>query len=101
MADEHISYGVMVNREVGPMEHTTHYRDFVLCSDRMAPVESGVGGKLKRLARRLSGALVHQCQGEVDQEIARVLARSGGRITDSMEREMMQKALTSDWSLPQ
>jgi hypothetical protein len=29
------------------------------------------------------------------------LARSGGRITDSMEREIMQTALTSDWSLPQ
>jgi hypothetical protein len=29
------------------------------------------------------------------------LARSGGRITDSMEREIMQKALAADWSLPQ
>ena len=42
-----------------------------------------------------------QRQREVDREIARVLARSGGRITDSMEREMMRKALASDWSLPQ
>ena len=47
------------------------------------------------------GALAQQRQSEVDREFARVLARSGGRITDSMEREMMQKALESDWSLPQ
>ena len=38
---------------------------------------------------------------EDDREFARVLARSGGRITDSMEREMMRKALESDWNLPQ
>jgi hypothetical protein len=29
-----------------------------------------------------------------------VLAASGGHITDSMEREIMQKLLGSDWSLP-
>ena len=46
------------------------------------------------------GALARQRQSEVDREFARVLARSGGRITDSMEREMMRKALEFDWSLP-
>jgi hypothetical protein len=29
------------------------------------------------------------------------VAASGGRITDSLEREIMQKVLASDWSLPQ
>ena len=56
-----------------------------------APVANGVGAKLKRLARRLTGALAAQRQREVDREIARLLARSGGRITDSMEREMMRE----------
>jgi len=91
----------MVNREVGPMEHTTHCGDFVLCSDRTGPVANGIGAKVARLARRLNDAFAEQRQREVDREIARVLARSGGRITDSVEREMMQKALASDWSLPQ
>jgi hypothetical protein len=53
------------------------------------------------VARRLSEALAQQRQSEVDREVARVLARSGGRITDSMEREIMQKVFASDWSLPQ
>ena len=64
-------------------------------------VANGLGAKLARLARRLSDALAAQRQREVDREIALLLARSGGRITDSMEREMMEKALASDWRQPQ
>ena len=45
-------------------------------------------------------ALASPRQSAVDGEIARVLAASGGHITDSMEREIMQKLLGSDWSLP-
>ena len=82
------------------MAYTTHRRDFGLCSDRPAPVANGVGVKLARLARRLSDAFAAERQREVDREIARVLARSGGRITDSMEREIMQSILASDWSQP-
>jgi hypothetical protein len=83
------------------MKYTTHCGDFAVCSDRTAPVANGIGAKLARLARRLTDALVVSRQGEVDREIAGVLAHSGGRITDSMEREIMRKALGSDWSLPQ
>ena len=83
------------------MAYTTHSGDCGLCGDRTAPVANGVGAKLKRLARRLTDALAAQRQREVDREIARLLARSGGRITDSMEREIMQKVFASDWSLPQ
>ena len=82
------------------MACTTHSGDFGLCSDRTAPVANGVGAKLARLARRLTDALAAQRQREVDREIARVLARSGGRITDSTEREIMRVALESHWSLP-
>jgi hypothetical protein len=81
------------------MEHTTHWGDFGLCSDRTAPVANGVGAKLSRLARRLTDALAEQRQRQVDREIERFLARSGGRITDSMERELMRNALESHWSL--
>ena len=83
------------------MAHTTHRGDFGLCGDRAAPVANGIGAKLKRLARRLTGALEAQRRTEVDREIARLLAQSGGRLTDSLEREIMRKVLASDWSLPQ
>ena len=79
----------------------THSRDFGLGGDRKTPIANGVGGKLARLARGLAYALDAQRQREVDREIARLLSHSGGRITDSMEREIMEKTLASDWSLPQ
>ena len=80
------------------MAYATHCGDFSLHGDRAAPVATGIGGKLKRLARRFSDGLGAQRRREFDREIARVLARSGGRVTDSIEREMMESALASDWS---
>lgn len=53
-----------------------------------------------RLAYRLTDVLEGHRRSEVDWEIARVLAPSGGRLTDSVEREIMQKLSASDWSLP-
>jgi hypothetical protein len=83
------------------MKYTTHCGDFAVCNDRTAPVANGIGVELARLARRLTDSLVMPRQGEVDRRIAGILADSGGRVTDSMEREIMRKALGSDWSLPQ
>ena len=74
--------------------------DFGLCGDRAAPVANGVGARLKRLARRLTDALEAPRRTEVDREAARLLAQSGGRLTDSMEREIFRKVFASDWSLP-
>jgi hypothetical protein len=74
---------------------TTHAGDFGLSGDRTERVANSIGA---RLVRRLSDVLAAQRQRQVDQEIAGLLARSGGRLTDSMEREMMEKALASDWS---
>jgi hypothetical protein len=83
------------------MKYTTHCGDFAVCNDRTAPVANGIGAELARLARRLTDSLVMPRQGEVDRRIAGILADSGGRVTDSMEREIMRKTLGSDWSLPQ
>ena len=83
------------------MAYVKHSGNFGLCGDCAAPVANGVGAKLKRLARRLSFALEAQRRTQVDREIARLLAQSGGRLTDSLEREIMRKVFASDWSLPQ
>ena len=73
-----------------------------VCVDRTAPVANSVGARLKRLARRLTDALIEaHRRRDVDREIARLLAQSGGRLTDSLEREIMQKVFASDWSPPQ
>ena len=83
------------------MASATRSGDFGLCGDRTAPVAYGIGARLKRLTRRLTDALEAQRQRDVDREIARLLAQSGGRLTDSLEREIMRKVFASDWSLPQ
>jgi hypothetical protein len=73
-----------------------------VCGDRATPVANGVGAKLKRLARLLTtDALEAPRRTEIDREAARLLAQSGGRLTDSMEREIFRKVFASDWSLPQ
>lgn len=79
----------------------THHGDFARSSVRASPVENSVAGKLRKLVRRATDALAAQRRNGVDREIARLLAHSGGHFTDSMEREIMRKALGSDWSLPQ
>jgi hypothetical protein len=83
------------------MEHTMRCGDFGLCGNRTPPVASGVSAKLKRLARRLTDVIEARRRSEADREIASILADSGGLFTDSMEREIMRKALGSDWSLSQ
>jgi hypothetical protein len=100
MADERISYRAMVNYGVGPMAYTTQSGDFGLSGGSVAPVSNGIGAKLARLADHLTAAFAAQGRSDVDREMTRVLAHSGGRITDSVEREMMRKAFESDWSLP-
>jgi hypothetical protein len=83
------------------MAYAMHGGDFGLTGGGVAPVAKGVGVKFKRLARRLTDALDAQRRSEVDREIAHLLAQSGGRLTDSLEREIMEKVFASDWSLPQ
>jgi hypothetical protein len=83
------------------MASAMHTGDFGLSGDRVAAVASGIGAKLKGLGRRLNDALEAPRRSEVDREIARLLAQSGGRLTDSLEREIMQKVFASDWSLRQ
>jgi len=51
------------------------------------------------LLRRIFDALVHSRQRQAEREIARHLARSGGRLTDSLEREMMQNLTRSNWGM--
>ena len=83
------------------MDNAAHSGHFGLCGDREAPIANGVGGKLARLAGRLNDALEARRRSETDRAIARLLAESGGRLTDSLEREIMRKVFASDWSLPQ
>jgi hypothetical protein len=77
------------------MTCTTHARDFAPGHPR-AP--EAAPGKLRFSLRRLTGAFAARRQRRVDRQIAGILAISGERLTDSMEREIMRRVLGSDWS---
>ena len=65
-----------------------------------ASVAGAVGGGLKKLVRRMNDAFETQRRREIDREIGRLLAQSGGRLTDSVEREIARALVTSNWRLP-
>jgi hypothetical protein len=49
------------------------------------------------LLRRVFDAVTRSRQRHVNEDIARYLHQSGGRLTDEIEREMMQQ-LTRNWN---
>jgi hypothetical protein len=81
------------------MSYLPRHRDF-------GPLpQSAVAGKLEvaekpSVLRRVFDAFVGWRQRDVDRQIAGFLAaRSGGRLTDSLEREISQHLLTSGWNV--
>jgi hypothetical protein len=85
------------------MTSTTCSKDFGKAFEirgvRPPSVESRSATPLTSFVRRLRDVFAVR-QSPADREMCRLLACSGGRLTDSMEREVMRKALVSDWSLP-
>jgi hypothetical protein len=90
----------MVNPEVGSMANITHNGALGLYGGRAASVADAVGGRLKKFAARVNDGFEAQKGREIDREISRLLTQSGGRLTDSVEREIERTLLGSDWGLP-
>jgi hypothetical protein len=66
-----------------------------------APVASQAPGKpgfLRRVAGAISSWAANWAARSDDAEIAALLERSGGRLTDSVEREMLQRQTHSNWT---
>ena len=72
-----------------------------LQSDHAGPRgSSGIPPKISsrsRILKRVLHAISGWDQAQADQEIGRMLTRSGGRLTDDLERRMMQRVMTSNW----
>jgi hypothetical protein len=78
-----------------------------LQSDDFRPrVGSGIASKLHSagrrdsILRRVLNSISSWDQRQADEEIGRLLARTGGRLTDDVERRMIQSATTTDWCIP-
>jgi hypothetical protein len=51
------------------------------------------------LLRRALEAVFESRQRQADKAIARFIANAGGRLTDDIERRIMRRLTTSDWSV--
>ncbi|HZV20962.1 MAG TPA: hypothetical protein VE986_05380 [Hyphomicrobiales bacterium] len=49
------------------------------------------------ILRRILNFLSARDQKQKDREIGRLIARSGGRFTDELERRILQREITPDW----
>ena len=62
------------------------------------PKRSGIVNGLRRVFAALLQATYDSRQRQIEREIAKFVALRGGRITDDLEREIMRRLVTSDWS---
>ena len=84
------------------MTYAAHHRDLVPCfRDKAATTRSDAVANKAGVLRRIFDAIIESRQKRADRDIARFLARSGGRLTDEMEREMTQRLLTGNWNANQ
>jgi len=82
------------------MSYAAHHKEFgSLVTNQTRPfIEAG--GRKPRILRRILDAFMESRQRDVDRQVARfVAARSGGTLTDSLEREISQRLLTSNWNV--
>jgi hypothetical protein len=79
------------------MSFAAHHREFTafvaVHPEREAPKKPGI-------LRRIFDAFMQSRQRNIDRQIARFLAaRSGGTLTDDLEREISQRLLRSNWNV--
>ena len=78
------------------MTYAAHHRDFAPYLARTADLGSNAVAKRPGVLRRFFEAFLDARQKSADREIARQLDRSGGRLTDSIEREILQNLMTGN-----
>lgn len=76
--------------------HHSHFTPYF--ADKASP-KSNFVTKKPGVLWRIFDAIVDSRQKQADREIARRLTRSGGRITDDIEREMTQSLMTDNWNV--
>ena len=80
------------------MTYAAHHGEFSHYAGHKGATERGAAGKAG-LLRRVFEAVFESRQRHADKEIARFIANAGGRLTDDLERRVMARLTTSDWSM--
>jgi hypothetical protein len=58
-----------------------------------------VNGRTILILRRILGFLSEWDQKQKEREIGHMIARSGGRLTDELERRIVERVMATDWGL--
>ena len=53
--------------------------------------------KRKGLLRRLLAAVLQSREKQAERDVARFIARTGGRLTDEIERQITDGIITGNW----
>ena len=80
------------------MTYAAHRNDFASCFNAKAPTKREPVARKSGVLRRIVDAVFESRQRQADRQIAGFIARSGGRLTDDLERRLMQRLTTSNWS---
>jgi len=82
------------------MSYTAHHKNLAayVGDPPRRNVAVNRGGILRRTFGALLDAMEKSRQKQTEREIANFVASRGGPLTDDLEREMMRRLLTSDWS---
>ena len=80
------------------MTCAANYRDFGSYLRHKVSTKSSPDTNKPGILRRIFGAIFETRQDQIEREVARFVARSGGRITDDIERQIMQHFFTSNWN---
>ena len=75
------------------MAYIATHRDFAHIGRR-----TGATIEKPNLLRRIYDAVMEARQRQANRELAQYLVRSGGRLTDDIEREMTQRLSRGDWN---
>lgn len=68
------------------------------CIDETLGDGDGILAMLRRVARRFGDAIASDRQAQAERQIRDDLARSGGRLTDEIERRMMRQLAASNFN---
>jgi hypothetical protein len=81
------------------MSYAAHSREFGSLVSQPRSKGDGVPEK-PGILRRMFDAFMESRQRDVDRQVSRfIAARSGGTLTDDLEREISHRLSTSNWSV--
>ena len=81
------------------MAYAAHHKDFAPYLGGSTNAKRDTRLEKSGLLWRIVDAMFESRQRQSEREVESYIARSGGRLTDDLERRMMRRLTTSNWSM--